>query len=54
MKLQQKEYDELMQSKQSADELHELIRKGSEDLEKLKEHEEKIRVVKGGIDKYVA
>ena len=54
LKLQQKEYDELMQSKQSADELHELIRKGSEDLEKLKEHEEKIRVVKGGIDKYVA
>ena len=54
LKLQQKEYDELIQSKQSADELHELIRKGMEDLEKLKEHEEKIRVVKGGIDKYVA
>ena len=54
LKLQKKEYDELIQSKQSADELQELIRKGMEDLEKLKGNEEKIRVVKGGIDKYVA
>lgn len=54
LKLQQKEYDELIQSKQSADELQELIRKGREHLAKLKGNEEKIRVVKGGIDKYVA
>ena len=54
LKLQKKEYDELIQSKQSADELQELIRKGREHLAKLKGNEEKIRVVKGGIDKYVA
>ena len=52
-KLQQREYDEILQEKQTAEELQELIKVSKEQLERLEDFHRRIESVKGGIDKNV-